>query len=127
MIGWLKIFKRNSTNLINLNQERPATQPRRFFYLKYFIRTKYFYTYIYFMKTKVNLTIEKSVLEKAKAYAEEINESLSGIVEDYLKTLSKTKKESFVDYIDKLEVPKPPADLDFKQEYYSEKAKKYGI
>lgn len=79
------------------------------------------------MKTKVNLTIEKSVLEKAKAYAEEINESLSGIVEDYLETLSKTKKESFVDYIDKLEVPKLPADLDFKQEYYSEKAKKYGI
>lgn len=78
------------------------------------------------MKTKVNLTIENSVLIKAKKYAEEVNESLSGIVENYLKSLEREKKESFMDYVDKLEVPKTAPDIDFKKEYYTERSKKYG-
>ncbi|WP_120180790.1 DUF6364 family protein [Pelobium manganitolerans] len=83
-------------------------------------------THIYHMKTKVNLTIEKSVLTRAKEYAEEVNESLSGIVENYLKSLPREKKESFMEYVDRLEVPATNPDIDFKKEYYIERAKKYG-
>jgi hypothetical protein len=78
------------------------------------------------MKTKVNLTIENDVLIKAKQYAAEINESLSGLVEDYLRNLEKSKNtKSFVEYIEKLEVPSIAADFDFKKEYYLDKSKKY--
>ena len=79
------------------------------------------------MKTRVNLTIEKNVLTKAKQYAAEINESLSELVETYLKGLEKKRSsESLIDYIDKLEIPKISSDLDFKKEYYLDRAEKYG-
>ena len=39
------------------------------------------------MNTKLTLTIEKKVIEKAKKYATEKNRSLSGIIENYLKLL----------------------------------------
>ncbi|MEO5911096.1 MAG: DUF6364 family protein [Pelobium sp.] len=79
------------------------------------------------MKTKVNLTIEKDVLLRAKEYASEINESLSGLVEEYLKSLEKSKNtRSFVDYVENLKVPSIPSDFDFKKEYYLDKSEKYG-
>ncbi len=79
------------------------------------------------MKTRVNLTIEKSVLAKAKQYAEEINESLSEIVENYLKGLEKKRSsESLLDYIDQLDVPSMAADIDFTKDYHKAKSDKYG-
>jgi len=43
------------------------------------------------MLTKLTLTIEKSVIEKAKEYAQDRNKSVSRIVEEYLDGLSKNK------------------------------------
>jgi hypothetical protein len=40
------------------------------------------------MTTKLTLTVEKSVIEKAKFYAKETGRSLSEIVEDYLVTIT---------------------------------------
>lgn len=91
------------------------------------MRINNFYAYLWFMKTRVNLTIEKDVLTKAKEYAAEVNESLSELVEGYLKNLEKKRSsESLIDYIDKLNVPKIPSEIDFKKEYYLDKAEKYG-
>lgn len=79
------------------------------------------------MKAKVNLTIEADILTKAKEYASQRNESLSGLVEDYLRSLEKSKKiRSFVEYVQNLEVPSIAADFDFKKEYYLNKSEKYG-
>ena len=79
------------------------------------------------MKTKVNLTIEHDVLIRAKQYAMEANESLSGLVEDYLRSLEKSKNtKSFVEYVENLEVPSIAADFDFKKEYYKDTSEKYG-
>ncbi len=79
------------------------------------------------MKTKVNLTIENDVLLNAKKYASKINESLSGLVENYLRSLEKSKNiKSFVEYVENLEVPSIAADFDFKKEYYLNKSEKYG-
>lgn len=41
------------------------------------------------MNTKLTLTIEQSVIEKAKKYASQKGRSLSDIVENYLKVVTK--------------------------------------
>ena len=43
------------------------------------------------MLTKLTLTIEKDVIEKAKEYAHGKNKSVSRIVEEYLKNVSEQK------------------------------------
>lgn len=45
------------------------------------------------MNTKLTLTIEKEVIEKAKAYAKAQQRSLSNLIEEYLKGLTR-KEES---------------------------------
>ena len=44
------------------------------------------------MNTKLTLTIEQSVIEKAKKYAKEKERSLSDLIENYLKAITKEKK-----------------------------------
>jgi hypothetical protein len=41
------------------------------------------------MNTKLTLTIEREIIERAKEYAKEKNRSLSDIIENYLKILTK--------------------------------------
>ena len=79
------------------------------------------------MKTRVNLTIENEVLINAKRYASQVEESLSELVEDYLKKLAKkSDSQSLIDYIDRLDVPKIDAEIDFKKAYYQTKSEQYG-
>lgn len=44
------------------------------------------------MNTKLTLTIEQTVIEKAKTYAKDKGRSLSDIIENYLKTITKEQK-----------------------------------
>ena len=47
------------------------------------------------MSTKLTLTIDENVIEKAKKYAKSKKNSLSNIIENYLKTLvNEDKKET---------------------------------
>jgi len=41
------------------------------------------------MNTKLTLTIQREIIERAKVYAKEKNRSLSDIIENYLKILTK--------------------------------------
>ena len=43
------------------------------------------------MLTKLTLTVEKKVIEKAKSYAKETGRSLSELVENYLSTITGDK------------------------------------
>lgn len=45
------------------------------------------------METKLTLRLKKSVIERAKKYAEEHNISLSRMIEYYLESLTSKKKE----------------------------------
>ena len=45
------------------------------------------------MNTKLTLTIEQDVIQKAKEYAKGKNRSLSDIIENYLKSLTQENKE----------------------------------
>lgn len=40
------------------------------------------------MSTKLTLTVEKSVIEKAKLYAKKQDRSLSSLIENYLKSIT---------------------------------------
>ncbi|MEH3112929.1 DUF6364 family protein [Pedobacter terrae] len=44
------------------------------------------------MNTKLTLTIDKSVIKQAKAYAEQQGRSLSAVVENYLKAVIKKEE-----------------------------------
>jgi hypothetical protein len=43
------------------------------------------------MTTKLTLTVEKSVIERAKSYARETGRSLSELIESYLESLTEDK------------------------------------
>lgn len=45
------------------------------------------------MTTKLTLTVEKSVIERAKAYAKNTGRSLSELIESYLETITQESGE----------------------------------
>jgi len=45
------------------------------------------------MNTKLTLTIEQEIIKRAKDYAKEKNRSLSDIIENYLKVLTKEEEK----------------------------------
>jgi hypothetical protein len=81
------------------------------------------------MKTKLTLTIEQSLIEKAKRYAKGKGRSLSDIVENYLKVIIKEENSKVID-----STPiatslrgsfKAPKDFDYKKELSKVLSKKY--
>ena len=97
------------------------------------MRINSFYTYfcsvlaIDTMKARLNLTIDQSLLEDVKQYATLKNTSVSELVEEYFKVIIKPKKKSFVELIKELPKPKIDENFDWKEEYYKDKMKKYGL
>ena len=81
------------------------------------------------MNTKLTLTIEQTIIEKAKKYAKGEGRSLSDIIENYLKVI--TKEESKAD----IEITpltkslrgsfKAPKDFDYKKELSKGLSQKY--
>ncbi|KKQ52369.1 MAG: hypothetical protein UT19_C0007G0077 [Candidatus Woesebacteria bacterium GW2011_GWB1_39_10b] len=55
------------------------------------------YVYHYCMTTKLTLSINSDVVEKAKMLLQSKNQSLSGLVEGYFRLLIKTKQQRNVD------------------------------
>ena len=43
------------------------------------------------MTTKLTLTVEKSIIERAKSYAKNTGRSLSELIENYLETITQEK------------------------------------
>lgn len=80
------------------------------------------------MKTRVNLTIEESVLRDTKIFAEKQGMSVSEIVEDYLKKITQpVKRKTIIDMIEELGPSNIDPKADLKELYYQERAKKYGF
>lgn len=81
------------------------------------------------MNTKLTLTIEQSLIEKAKQYAKGEGRSLSDIVENYLKVIV---KEESAKVIDSTPIAsslrgsfKAPKGFDYKEELSKGLSKKY--
>lgn len=86
------------------------------------------YTYIWFMKSRLNLTIENSLLEDVKSYAVKQKRSVSDLVESYFKKVTRpSKRKNIIDLVEKLEKPTIDKNADLKDLYYKENAKKYGF
>jgi Family of unknown function (DUF6364) len=80
------------------------------------------------MKARLNLTIDKQIVEKMKQHARQRKMSLSQLVEQYFQSLITTRKrKSIRDIMDQLPKPKLPLDIDYRKEYYEAKGKKYGL
>lgn len=82
------------------------------------------------MNTKLTLTIEEEVILKAKDYAMSTGDSLSNLVENYLKAMTKNtlsnKKTEITPIVKSLKGSfKDPADFDYKKELQNQLPKKY--
>ncbi len=81
------------------------------------------------MNTKLTLTIEQSLIEKAKKYAKGKGRSLSDIVENYLKVIIKDEKITVIDstpIVSSLKGSfKAPKDFDYKKELVKGLSDKY--
>jgi len=83
------------------------------------------------MNTKLTLTIDKTVIEKAKAYAGKQGRSLSSMIENYLKAVT-SKEEKIVSEKELTPIVKSligsfkmSADFDYKDELNKMRDEKY--
>jgi uncharacterized FlgJ-related protein len=80
------------------------------------------------MKTRLNLTIDDSLLADTKMYAQKQHRSVSDLVEDYFKNIIKApKRQSIIDLVEQLDAPDIDAKTDLKELYYQDQEKKYGV
>lgn len=82
------------------------------------------------MNTKLTLTIEQEIIQRAKEYAKGKNRSLSDIIENYLKTLTKEEKakgsEKLNPVVKSLKGSfKMPKKMDYKKELRKRIEEKY--
>jgi hypothetical protein len=81
------------------------------------------------MNTKLTLTIEQTVIEKSKKYANEKGRSLSAIIENYLKVLTKEDSLSDIELTPIVKSLKgsfkAPENIDYKKEIAKGLTEKY--
>ena len=81
------------------------------------------------MNTKLTLTIEQSVIEKAKKYAKEKERSLSDLIENYLKALTKDNLQNEIELTPIVKslkgAFKAPKNFDYKKELINRLSEKY--
>lgn len=80
------------------------------------------------MDKKLTLSLDKSIIEKAKNYAKSNNISLSKLIEYYLQTLTKksSRKDNITPLVEELSgVISIDKEFDFKDDYSEFLLKKY--
>ena len=82
------------------------------------------------MNTKLTLTIERNIIERAKNYAKDKNRSLSDIIENYLKILTdkekQDKNQKLNPVVESLKGSfKMPKNMDYKKELRNRLEEKY--
>lgn len=79
------------------------------------------------MTTKLTLSLNKSVIERAKKYAKTNNQSLSQIIESYLEKITSQDPEFGDAELDALRgIISLPEDFDLKKESRNLRIKKHG-
>ena len=82
------------------------------------------------MNTKLTLTIEQEIIKRAKDYAKEKNRSLSDIIENYLKVLTKEEQKQKIKKLNPVVKSlkgsfKMPKNMDYKKELRNRLEEKY--
>ena len=81
--------------------------------------------YIYFMKSRLNLTIDEDLLKSTKHYAEVHQTSISELAENYFRSITKPiNRKTIIDLVDGLDKPAIDVNANLKDLYY--KGKKNG-
>lgn len=87
------------------------------------------YSNIAKMNTKLTLTIDQSIIERAKKYARKKERSLSDLIENYLKALTTeeiSKQDELSTTVKSLKGSfKMPKDFDYKKELSDRLTEKY--
>ena len=87
------------------------------------------YSNIATMNTKLTLTIDQSIIERAKKYARKKERSLSDLIENYLKALTTeeiSKQDELSPTVKSLKGSfKMPKDFDYKKELSDRLTEKY--
>ncbi len=78
------------------------------------------------MKARLSLSIDKDILKEVKKLSAKKNMSVSEMVENYFKIITRPKKKLLTEILDALPKPNLPEDFDWKEEYIKDKMKKYG-
>ncbi len=80
------------------------------------------------MKARLNLTIDEPLLLSVKKMAEKNGTSVSELVEDFFKKLTKSaRQKNIIDIIERLDKPSIGAEINLKELYYKEQSTKYGF
>ncbi len=81
------------------------------------------------MNTKLTLTIEQTIIERAKKYAKKKGRSLSDIIENYLKVITKEENKTNIEITPLTKSLrgsfKAPKDFNYKKELSKGLSKKY--
>jgi hypothetical protein len=81
------------------------------------------------MNTKLTLTIDRSIIESAKVYAKEKGRSLSDLIENYLKAITRDQTKSDIDITPIVKSLKgsfnAPDGFDYKKELARGLSEKY--
>ncbi|WP_299290653.1 DUF6364 family protein [uncultured Mucilaginibacter sp.] len=81
------------------------------------------------MNTKLTLTIEKEVIDKAKKYAKNREQSLSDLIESYLKAITVENDPAAIEITPIVKSLKgsftAPEDFDYKKELSKRLSEKY--
>jgi hypothetical protein len=80
------------------------------------------------MKNRLNITVDDALMEKAKRYAAKHHTSVSQLVEQYFKSLTRpAHKKNVRDLLKELPKPTRKAEGYLKEAYYEERKHKYGL
>ncbi len=79
------------------------------------------------MTTKLTLSIEKVIIEKAKILSSKRGKSISKIVEEYLDSITAKEDESVVEKYSGSLKKMVPADMDWKEVKANYLKNKYGV
>jgi hypothetical protein len=80
------------------------------------------------MKSRLNITVEESLIVQAQRYSARNNTSLSQMVEFYFKMLGRPRRQkNVIDIIEKLPKPSFKTNTDLKEAYYTDQKKKHGF
>lgn len=82
------------------------------------------------MKSRLNITIDETLVEHAKHYAEMHHTSLSSLIEDSLRKIvgrQQPKKQNVFDILKSLPKPKEDTEVYSTEHYFEENKPKYGF
>lgn len=80
------------------------------------------------MKNRLNITIDEALIEQAKKFAEKHDVSLSQLIEQYFKALTRpSQKKNILELVEKLPRSKNAVQGNLKDKYFRKRKSKYGF